>query len=143
MDFISGFEAEIWFRPSLQMLEPVLKKHLPKKTDRAINHMSDESDPELWLDLILKIDSLLSLQDLDGTALRIGVDVTTSRSEVLSKLAAIRSIPFQAIRQELKIDKHWVVLVSASALPSDATLIDTFYEIVDRPEECSIIDLSP
>jgi hypothetical protein len=105
--------------------------------------MSDESDPDLWLDLILKVDSLLSLQDLDGKALRIGADVTTSAAEVPDKFAAIRSMPFQAIRKELKIDKHWVVLVSAFSLPSDATLIDTFYEIVDRPEECSIIDLSP
>jgi hypothetical protein len=57
--------------------------------------------------------------------------------------SAIRSMPFQSIRRELKIDKHWVVLVSVSALPSDATLIDTFYEIVDRSDECSIIDLLP
>lgn len=156
MDFITGFDAEIWFRlacrrlrmldpnpPTLSMLEPVLRKHLSRKTERAIYHMSDESDPDLWLDLILKIDSLLSLQDLDGKTLRIGADVTISPSEVDSKLSAIRSMPFQSIRRELKIDKHWVVLVSASALPSDATLIDTFYEIVDRPDECSIIDLLP
>lgn len=155
MDFITGFDAEIWFRlacrrlrmldpnpPTLRMLEPVLKRHLPKKTERAINHMNDESDPELWLDLILKIDSLLSLQDLDGKALRIGADVTTSSAEVMNKFTAIRSMPFQAIRQELKIDKHWIILVSASSLPSDAMLIDTFYEIVDDQDECSIIDLS-
>jgi hypothetical protein len=155
MDFMTGFEAENWFRltcrrlrmldpnpPTLRMLEPALRTHLPKKTERAICHMSDESDPELWLDLILKIDTLLSLQDLDGKALRIGADITTSTTEVLDKFAAIRSIPFQAIRQELKIDKHWVILVSASSLPSDAMLIDTFYESVDRSDECSIIDLS-
>jgi hypothetical protein len=156
MDFMTGFDAELWFRltcrrlrmldpnpPTLRMLEPALRTHLPKKTERAIHHMSDESDLELWLDLVLKIDSLLSLQDLDGKALRIGADVTLSPSEVVSKFAAIRSMPFQAIRRELNIDKHWVVLVSASALPSDATLIDTFYEIVDHPDECSNIDLSP
>jgi hypothetical protein len=155
MDFITGFDAEIWFRlacrrlrmldpnpPTLRMLEPVLRKYLPQKTERAINHMNDEFDPELWLDLILKIDSLLSLQNLDGKALRIGADVTTSSAEVMNKFTAIRSMPFQAIRQELKIDKHWIILVSASSLPSDAMLIDTFYEIVDDQDECSIIDLS-
>lgn len=156
MDFITGFDAEIWFRlacrrlrmldpnpPSLEILQPVLSRHLSKKTERALRHMNDESDPELWLDLILKIDSLLSLQDLDGKALRIGADVTISPSEVESKFSAIRSMPFQAIRRELNIDKHWVVLVSASALPSDAMLIDAFYEMVDHPDECSIIDLLP
>jgi hypothetical protein len=90
MDFITGFEAEVWFSltcrrlrmldPSpltLRMIEPVLRQYLPKKTERAIAHMHDEYDPDLWLDYILKIDSLLSLQDLNDRPLRIGVDVTT------------------------------------------------------------------
>jgi hypothetical protein len=156
MDFITGFEAETWFRltcrrlrmldpnpPTLRQIEPVLRRYLPKKTERAICHMSDEDEPELWLDLILKIDSLLSLQDLDGKGLRIGVDVTTFPAEVPEKLAAIRSAPFQAARQALGIQKHWVVLVSALSLPSDDMLIDKFYEVIDRPDECSMIDLSP
>lgn len=129
--------------PTLRVLEPVLRRHLPKKTEYAIYHMNDESDPELWLDLILKIDSLLSLQNVDGKALRIGADITTSPADVLDKFAEIRSIPFQAIRKGLKIDKHWVILVSALSLPTDDIIIDKFYEIVDRPDECSIIDLSP
>jgi hypothetical protein len=156
MDFMTGFEAEIWFRltcrrlrmldpnpPTLQVIAPIMQKHLPKKTERAICHMSDESDPELWLDLILKIDSLLSLQDLNGNVLRIGVDVTTFAAEVPEKFAAVQSTPFRLARQELKIDRHWIFLVSALSLPSDDMLIDKFYEVVDRPDECSIIDLSP
>jgi hypothetical protein len=129
--------------PTLRMIEPVLRQYLPKKTNRAIAHMDDESDPELWLDYILKIDSLLSLQNLSDCFLRIGVDITTFAGEVPEKYSEIRSNPFREARQKLKIDKHWIVLVSASSLPSNAMLIDKFYEVVDHPEECSIIDLSP
>jgi hypothetical protein len=156
MDFVTGFEAEAWFRhtcrrlrmldtnpPTLQMIEPVLRQHLPKKTKRAIAHMNDEYDPELWLDYILKIDALLSLQNLSDSFLRIGVDITTFPSEVSEKYSEICSKPFREARQKLKIDKHWIVIVSSSSLPSNAMLIDKFYEVVDHPEECSIIDLSP
>jgi hypothetical protein len=156
MDFITGFEAEVWFAltcrrlrmidpnpPTLRTIEPVLHQYLPKKTERAIAHMNDEYDPDLWLDYILKIDSLLSLQDLNDRPLRIGVDVTTFPGEVSQKYSAICSRPFKAARQALGIDKHWILLVSALSLPSDDMLIDKFYEIVDRSDECSIIDLSP
>jgi hypothetical protein len=129
--------------PSLRRVEPVLRKYLPQKTQRAIAHMSDEGDSELWLDYILKIDSLLSLQDLNNTALRIGVDVTTFAGEVSAKYSEICSTPFQRARRELGIDQHWILLVSGLALPSDDMLIDKFYEVVDRPDECSIIDLLP
>lgn len=74
---------------------------------------------------------------------RIGVDVTTFPAEVSAKYSEICSAPFQRAWRELSIQKHWVLLVSGLALPSDDMLIDKFYEIVDRPDECSIIDLSP
>ena len=155
MDFVTGFEAEVWFRltcqrlrmldsnpPSIRRVESVLRKYLPKKTQRALNHMIDEDDPDLWLDLILKVDSLLFLQDLNDIQIKIGVDVTTFSGEVSAKFSEISSTSFQGARRELGIQKHWILLVSSLSLPSDDMLIDKFYEIVDRPEECSIINLS-
>jgi hypothetical protein len=155
MDFVTGFEAEVWFRltcqrlrmldtnpPSIRRIESVLRKYLPKKTERALNHMIDEDDPDLWLDLILKVDSLLCLEDLNNNQLKIGVDVTTFAGEASAKFLEISSRLFQEARRELGIQKHWILLVSSLSLPSDDMLIDKFYEFVDRSEECSIIDLS-
>lgn len=156
MTFSGGFEAEVWFRftcrrlrmldlnpPAFEVIESALRTHLPKKTARALHHMIDEFDPELWLDLILKVDSLLTLQNLIDETLRIGVDVTTFPGEVSAKYSEICSTPFKRARRELGIQQHWILLVSGLALPSDDMLIDKFYEVVDRSDECSIIDLSP
>jgi len=156
MDFVTGSEAEVWFNlmcqrlrlsdpnpPSLRKIEPVLRKYFSIKTQQAIAHMDDEGNPDLWLDYILKVDCLLCLQDFNGKTLKIGVDVTTFPAKVDEKFSEISSIPFHRARQELGIEKHWVVLVSALSLPSDDMVIDKFYEVVDRSDECSIIDLSP
>ena len=155
MDFGVGFEAEVWLKltcerlrmvdqnpPSYREIRTVLTRHLDLKVERAIVHMQDEFEPELWLDYVLKIDVLLHLQDVDGNDIRIGIDVTTLKSEVSRKFAEIRSRRFQNARRELGIGKHWVLVVSALGLPSDDMLIDKFYEVVDGSEECSIIDLS-
>lgn len=155
MDFGSGFEAEVWLKltcerlrmvdqnpPSFREIRTVLTRHLDMKVQRAIAHMNDEYDPELWLDYILKIDVLLSLQDLEGNDIKIGIDVTTLKSEVSRKFGEICSRRFQNARRELGIAKHWVLVVSALGLPSDDMLIDKFYEVADTSDECSIIDLS-
>lgn len=155
-DFSNGFSVEVWFRlcarelrlldlPPMQLssIEPILRKHLPMRVERAIPHMNDQTDPEIWLDLILKADTMLKIEDCEGNLLRCAVDVTALPREAANKLDTIKSKAFKLVRRQLKIDRHWIVLVSPGALPSRDWLIDALYSQADRSVECAIIDLLP
>lgn len=151
--YSEGFSAEVWFRarmvslrmldpqpPSLQAVQNVLNQYFKGRVERALLHMIDDLDPEEWLDLILKVDVLLSLQNIEGRALRIAVDITTSPLEVANKMEMISSRLFQIARRKLEIDCHWVVLVNPLSLPSRDRLLDVFYEVVDQNKECVVIE---
>jgi hypothetical protein len=155
-DFSNGFSVEVWFRlcarelrlldlPPLQLseIEPACRKHLLSRVERALPHMSDPTDPELWLDLILKADTMLKIEDCEGNLLRCAVDVTALPREATNKLDTIKSQAFKLVRRQLKIDRHWIVLVSPRALPSRDWLIDALYEQADRSVDCAIINLLP
>lgn len=146
-----GFEAETWFilrMESLRMVEPppsikeikrVLKRHLSERLERALVHMKDIEDPSEMLDLAFKTDVLLRVQNMQGESLRIAVDVTADPSKTTSKLKTISSRKFAAVREELQIDYHWIVLVDANALPTRDELMDAVYEQVDRGSDLAII----
>jgi len=129
--FSTGSQCEIWFKavmfelrmidrnpPSLVEIKNVLLKYLSEKTHKALRHLKDESDLEEWLDLALKVDCLICLENDDGEFLRIGVDVTANRQELAYKLELIESHSFQLARKKLGISKHWIVLVDPDCLPS-------------------------
>lgn len=152
MSYRSGFESEVWFRavaktlrmvdvhqPSFGQIQNVLTRHLNIRVKKALKHMKDVEDPEEWLDLILKVDILLRLENMDGQSIRVGVDVTAQREDADYKLSMISSKPFRLARQELGIGKHWVVLVTPKSFPSQDRLVDALYEQVDRSSECAIV----
>ena len=135
--YSEGFSAEVWFKlrmenlrmldrqpPSISQIKNVLEQYFKVRVDRALFHMSDVEDSEQWLDLIFKTDSLLRLQNIEGQNLRIAVDVTTRRSEILGKMDMISSRLFKLARKDLAIDRHWVVLVDSQSLPSKDRLMD-------------------
>lgn len=151
--YSEGFSAEVWFRarmlslrmldpqpPSLETIKNVLNQYFKGRVERALLHMIDDLDPEEWLDLIFKVDVLLSLQNIEGRALRIAVDITTSPVDVADKIEMISSRLFQIARRKLEIDRHWVVLVNPLSLPSRDRLLDVFYEVVDQNKECVVIE---
>lgn len=151
--YSEGFSAEVWFKlrmenlrmldrqpPSMSQIKNILEQYFKVRVDRALFHMSDVEDPEQWLDLIFKTDSLLRLQNIEGQNLRIAVDVTTRRSEILGKMDMISSRLFQLARKDLGIDRHWVVLVDSQSLPSKDRLMDVFYEEIDKSVECAVIE---
>jgi hypothetical protein len=84
-----------------------------------------------------------SLEDYEGNLLRCAVDVTALPREATNKLDTIKSKAFKLVRRQLKIDRHWIILVSPRALPSRDWLIDALYEQADRDYECAIINLLP
>ena len=151
--YSEGFSAEVWFKlrmenlrmldrqpPSMSQIKNVLEQYFKVRVDRALFHMSDVEDPEQWLDLIFKTDSLLRLQNIEGQNLRIAVDVTTRRSEILGKMDMISSRLFKLARKDLAINRHWVVLVDSQSLPSKDRLMDVFYEEIDKSVECAVIE---
>lgn len=148
-----GSQCEIWFKavmvqlrmvdqypPSLQEIRSALLKYLNQKTHKALRHLKDESDWEEWLDLALKVDCLIRLENNNGELLRIGVDVTANRQEVMYKLELIESHSFQLARKKLGISKHWIVLVDPDCLPSRDWIVDRFYTEVDNNKEIAVLE---
>lgn len=153
-NFGQGNSVEIWFRAvirELQMLDPqppdldtiqtVLLKYLNKKTHKALRYLNDVSDPEEWLDLALKVDALLRLENQNGQFVRVGVDVTSNPEQVNYKLNLIGSAPFFQARKELNIQQHWIVLVDFKRLPELDTIVDMFYDQVDQNMPTAIVKL--
>lgn len=151
--YTQGFEAEIWFRAVMKQLKMldvnppkstdirrILVKHLRAKSAKAIRHLKNVDDGEEWLDLALKVDTLLRLEDKNGQLIRVGVDVTSNPEQVDYKLGLIESYPFRQARKELDIAKHWVVLVNPNYLPEKDRIVDVFYTQVDRVNSTAIIE---
>lgn len=153
-NFGQGNSVEIWFRAvirELQMLDPqppdldtiqtVLLKYLNKKTHKALRYLNDVSDPEEWLDLALKVDALLRLENQNGQFVRVGVDVTSNPEQINYKLNLIGSTPFFQARKELNIQQHWIVLVDFKRLPELDAIVDMFYDQVDQNMPTAIVKL--
>lgn len=152
--YACGFAVEVWLKsvlnnlkmldrqlPELEQVVDVLTCYLPQKVARAKRHLNDPDDLEEWLDLVLKTDALVKLEDDAGRSLRIAVDVTVRETELADKLSCISSREFRLIRRRLSIAQHWILLVKPDALPSRDRLMDAFYEQVDKSQECAIITL--
>lgn len=149
--YSDGDLAELWFResarklgvldiePPLQLVKRVLNKHLQSRVRAAMPYMEDENDPGEWLDRILKTDCLLLLENIEGRMLRVAVDVTADEEKAESKLWEISALYFRAARRELKIDRHWVVVVKPSEVSRQATIIDALYSQIDENIECAIV----
>lgn len=153
-NFSQGNSVEIWFRavtkelqmldpqpPSLEKIQTVLLKYLNRKTHKALRYLNDVLDPHEWLDLALKVDTLLCLENQHGQLVRVGVDVTSNPEQVDYKLNLIQSKPFFPARKELNIQQHWVVLVDFQRLPELDTIVDMFYDQVDRDMATAIVKL--
>ena len=149
-----GFAVELWLKsmlinlkmldrqpPQLEQVVDALTRHLPQKVERARRHLNDPEDLQEWLDLVLKTDALVRLEDITGRSLRIAIDITARETELADKLSWISSREFRQVRKQLDLAQHWILLVKPDALPSRDRLMDAFYEQVDKSQECAIIVL--
>ncbi len=152
--FSQGFEVEMWFKaamrqlkmtdknpPTLAEIKKVLLQRLRAKSDKALRHLKDIDDAEEWLDLALKCDQLISLENESGEKIRIAVDVTSNPEQIKYKFDLIDSHAFHLARMDLRIQKHWIVLVNPNCLPEKDRIVDVFYELVDRVSTTEIIKL--
>lgn len=154
-NFSQGFSIEIWFIFQMQKLRMVdntpialatvvrvARQHLPSKTETAFEFIDDPDSVEELLDKIFKIDCILRVEQADGTIQRVAVDISSNPTKAQSKFNEIMQPNFWIARQELMIDRHWIVLVNAKKLPDEAKLIDAMYEAVDDQKKCVMIDLT-
>lgn len=149
--YSDGGIAEYWFRenarklglldiePPLSEVKRVLNRYLKAKVRTAIQYMSDETDPQQWLDLVLKTDCLLSVENIEGQVLRVAVDVTIDEEKASEKLEEVSLPSFRSARQELQIERHWIVVVKALEIAAANNLVDIIYDQIDRTQECAIV----
>lgn len=153
-NFTQGNSVEIWFYLVAQKLRlidytpialatvvKVVRQYMPYKAQRAEEFINNLDSVEEWLDRALKIDCRLCVELESGTVQKVAVDVSANPKLAQSKFDEIMQPKFWAARRELKIDRHWIVLVNAKRLPDEARLIDAIYSAVDDPKKCVIIDL--
>jgi hypothetical protein len=127
---------------SVAGLAPVIRQRLSERVEEASRRGEDLLDPSTWLDLLL-IDSVLRLENIEGAAFRVAVEVTTRDRHALNELGLVKSNNFRVVRGRLGIDRHYVLLLDSVTPPSNEQLVDSLYEQIDQPLECALIDLRP
>lgn len=153
MSYSSGFILESWFTGfakrarildttplDLPAVMAALNTHVPKRVERASPFIEDSNDPMEWLDKTLKIDCILSLEDINRRTWRIGVDVTYYEPRIDIKLSHIASPQFRLTRRQLGLDRHYLILFENENLPDEAELLESLYEQVDLEQETALID---
>jgi hypothetical protein len=135
-------DREFFRELSVGMLGPIIRQRLTERVEEAARRGEDLQDPSTWLDLVL-IDSVLRLENIEGQAFRVAVEVTTRDRNALNELGLVKSNHFRAVRSKLGIDRHWVLLLDAVSPPAQEQLVDALYEQIDQPGECVLVDLRP
>jgi hypothetical protein len=149
--------AEIWFRetlnrvkllernPSLEKVLTVLTQtHKSKIENVSRNWIEDANDPAEWLDRILKIDCLAVIENQEGKALKVGIDLTLNDSpeRLEKKIEEIRQVSFLKARTQLGIDRHWIVLIPNHYHDLSAhEIADKFYSAIDQNNDIAVINL--
>lgn len=154
MFYSSGFSIELWFIANMRRLRVldqspialstvmrVLDRYLPSKTQTASEYINDPDDVDCWLDLVLKTDCILIVENIDGQNQRVAIDVSANFDKSQSKFNEINQPSFFLARQELKIDRHWIVIVNPEKLPEEDELNEVIYTTVDLEKKCVMIDL--
>lgn len=154
-NFTQGNSVEIWFYLQMQKLRmidytpialatviKVIIKYMPYKAQTAEAFIDNPDSVEEWLDRVMKIDCRLCVEQESGAIQRVAVDISANPTRAQSKFDEIMQPKFWAARRELKIDRHWIILVNAKKLPDEARLVDAIYTAVDDVKKCVMIDLT-
>jgi hypothetical protein len=120
----------------------IIKRYLPHKCRTAQEFIDHPDDPDEWLDKVLKIDCILKVEQSDRTLQRVAVDVTANWSQFREKYNEITQTKFTKARNELGIDRHWIIGVNPNHLPNPEDLVDAIYNSVDQSETCLLLNLS-
>lgn len=151
-----SYLVEQWFRasvrnlqflaknPSLDSVKRTLKQYLKHKFNRVEqNWIEDFHNVAEYLDLVLKCDCIVELENQNGEKIKVAVDVTLDSELVEHKTREIASLSFCAARHELGIDRHWIVVLPGNYLQLDIyDLADKFYSTIDRQQGIDVINFT-
>lgn len=151
----TSYCAEKWFcatagklqikghNPTLKSVKSVLKKHLKSKFERVENYwITNPLDVVEYLDLILKCDAIIELENEAGRMIRVAVDVTLNSESVDSKVAEVSRLNFHRARTDLGIDRHWVIVLPENFLDLDMyRVVGKFYECIDNKTTVDVVKL--
>jgi len=118
MNFRSGYNVELWFYLMMQKMRlldntpislttavKIAKRHLPGRYERALEFIENPESIEEFIDRAFKIDCILKVENIEGVALRVAVDVSANAPLADSKFQEIQLPGFDRMRQELGMDE--------------------------------------
>lgn len=127
--------------PELTYVKDTLSKYMPQRVKRFLPRLSQPENVDQWLSLILKTNFLVQMHSLDEQLVLVGLNVSGSYETAQTQLEIVKSAEFCAARKALGIDKHWFVIIPGlpPQVPTRDELIDALYSLLDKSEECEII----
>lgn len=144
----NGYCCERWFisvakqlrilskNPSLTKTIDVLSNALKSKFEFANNFIENSLDAAEYLDLVLKTDCILLLEDSKGESYRVAVDITLNKNKIEEKLQEINRSSFKKARKELGIDRHFVILLPVNYQSLNSfDIADALYTAIDNQEQ--------
>jgi len=145
----------IWFRKSasqLQLLDQsvsfdmvrvIVSDRLPLAVKEMESKGLDLDDPALWWQP-LSIDGVIKIENAQGKLFRVAIYLTSDDRTAEKVLETIASKKFRAIRTDLGIDQHWVVLTDTKKPHSDEEWMDLLYGQIDRSSGtsgCTLLEM--
>lgn len=129
--------------PNFEELQVMIDDRFPLAVKKMKSKGLDLEDPNHWWELLF-VDGLIKIEDSQGKVLRVGVYLVSEWRAAEKTLEIIESRKFQAVRAELGIDQHWIVLSEAKKPHSNDEWIDVLYGQVDqepRGSGCALIEM--
>lgn len=136
---VTAKHCELAPLPPLTTVVKLCEQWLPLRVKRlGVCLEADPADVSLWLRVVMKMSQLAKISDpAGGTTATVGLYPT--RALQRAGWETIQSEAMTAVRDALGIDRHWVVLLG-EVKPRPFELFDAFYECLDSPEPCRVID---
>ncbi|NCJ08010.1 hypothetical protein GS597_16150 [Synechococcales cyanobacterium C] len=145
----------IWFRDAakrLKLLEPnlafeslidIVNTHLPRLAGTLVSQGSDLNNPEAWWQG-LGMDAMLRLERKCGKVERVAVCLASNWPQGQEALKIVQSRSLKAVRLDMAIDRHWVIVAPSSRPYPDYIWVDFFYAVIDRQpgyRGCSLLEV--
>ena len=145
----------IWFRRAASQLRLIdresnfelVKEMVSDRLPLAFNKMKskglDLEDPNHWWELLF-VNGLIKIENSQGEVFRVAIYLVNDWRVAEKTLEIVESRKFQAIRAQLGIDQHWIVLTDAKKPHSNDDWTDVLYGQIDQePREsgCALIEM--
>lgn len=145
----------IWFRKSVSQLQlldgsvkfetvrSIVSERLPLAVKDMESKGLDLEDTDYWWKLLF-INAVIKIENAQGKLFKVAIYLLNDRRVAEKALETVESKNFRIIRNELKIDQHWIVLTDNKKPHSDDDWMDVLYEQIDRSSGksgCALIEM--